>query len=76
MQSIGVSELRANLSSFLERVRAGEVIIITSRGQEVAHLVPPTLITTAAREKLTELRQTAQVDDMFSPVSEDWIVNG
>lgn len=75
MQSIGVSELRANLSSFLERVKAGEVIIITSRGHEVARLIPPTLIITAAREKLMELRQTAQVDDIFSSTNDDWGVN-
>jgi|GEM_PF-5886028 len=43
MQSIGVSELRTNLSGFLEQVQAGEIIVITSRGQEVARLVPPDL---------------------------------
>lgn len=72
MQSIAVSELRANLSGFLERVQAGEILIITSRGQEVARLVPPELVTAAAREKLTELRQSAQVGDVLSPLGEPW----
>ncbi|MFQ5614823.1 MAG: type II toxin-antitoxin system Phd/YefM family antitoxin [Anaerolineae bacterium] len=51
MLSIGVSELRANLTEFLQKVKAGEVVVITSRGVEVARLVPPHFATTAAREQ-------------------------
>jgi prevent-host-death family protein len=72
MLSIGVSELRANLTGFLQQVKAGEVIVITSRGAEVARLVPPHFATTAAREQLDQLRQTAVVGDVVSPVDEDW----
>jgi prevent-host-death family protein len=72
MQSIGVSELRANLSGFLEQVQAGEIIVITSRGQEVARLVPPDVAVVAAREKLAELRQKAEVGDVLSPLDEVW----
>jgi len=72
MLSIAVSELRANLTGFLQQVKAGEIIVITSRGTEVARLVPPHFATTAAREQLDQLRQTAVVGDIVAPVSEDW----
>lgn len=38
--SVGVRELRQNLSKYLERVKAGEPLTVTERGREVARLVP------------------------------------
>jgi prevent-host-death family protein len=38
--TVGVRELRQNLSRYLERVKAGETLTVTERGQEVARLVP------------------------------------
>jgi prevent-host-death family protein len=72
MQTIGVSELRANLSGFLEQVQAGEVIVITLRGGEIARLLPPELARSEARQKLAELRSTARVGDVVSAVGEAW----
>lgn len=37
---VGVRELRQNLSRYLERVKKGETLTVTERGQEVARLVP------------------------------------
>lgn len=37
---VGVSELRASLRSFLERVRSGEEVVVTERGVPVARIVP------------------------------------
>jgi prevent-host-death family protein len=39
-KSVGVHEAKTQLSKLLERVTAGEVIIITRRGEEIARLVP------------------------------------
>jgi prevent-host-death family protein len=39
-KSVGVHEAKTNLSKLLERVTAGEEIVITRRGEEVARLVP------------------------------------
>jgi prevent-host-death family protein len=39
-KSVGVHEAKTNFSRLLERVSAGEEIVITRRGQEVARLVP------------------------------------
>lgn len=38
--TVGVRELRQNLSRYLERVKAGETLTVTERGTEVARLVP------------------------------------
>ncbi len=37
---VGIRELRADLSRFVKRVRAGEEITVTDRGKPVARLVP------------------------------------
>jgi prevent-host-death family protein len=38
--AVGVRELRQNLSRYLERVKAGESLVVTERGREVARLTP------------------------------------
>jgi prevent-host-death family protein len=40
MASVGITELKTHLSDYLRRVQAGERLHITSRGREVADLVP------------------------------------
>lgn len=37
---VGVRELRQNLSKYLDRVKAGESLVVTEHGREVARLVP------------------------------------
>jgi prevent-host-death family protein len=41
MERIGVRELRQHASRYLDRVKAGETVEVTERGQLVALLVPP-----------------------------------
>jgi prevent-host-death family protein len=38
---VGVRELRQNLSVYLRRVKAGETLEVTERGELVARLTPP-----------------------------------
>lgn len=38
--SVGVRELRQNLSRHLEQVKAGKALVVTERGHEVARLIP------------------------------------
>ena len=47
---IAVSELRAHLSEYLDRVRAGDEVVITDRGVPVARLLG--LTATATLERL------------------------
>lgn len=37
---VAVRELRQNLSRYLTRVKAGEALVVTERGREVARLIP------------------------------------
>lgn len=39
-RSIGIRELRENLSKIVRRVKRGEVLEVTDRGKPVARLVP------------------------------------
>jgi prevent-host-death family protein len=39
---VAVRELRQNLSKYLARVKEGEELVVTERGQEVARLIPAT----------------------------------
>jgi prevent-host-death family protein len=40
METVGIRELKENLSRYLKRVRSGERIIITDRKKEVAVIIP------------------------------------
>jgi len=49
MEEVGVRRLRDGLSRYLERVRAGETIVITDRGEPVARIVPAKIPSDLAR---------------------------
>jgi len=40
MISVGIKELKAKLSSYVDRVRKGEEVVITEHGKEVALVIP------------------------------------
>jgi prevent-host-death family protein len=40
LASVGVRELRDNLSEYLRRVREGELLVITDRGEAIGELGP------------------------------------
>jgi len=72
METVGVSKLRDNMMAFLKMVQEGKAITITSRGREIAMIVPVRNKTNSARKALEELRKTAHVGDVLSPISEKW----
>jgi prevent-host-death family protein len=41
MRTVGVRELKNSLSEYLRRVRSGESVLVTDRGEIVAELTPP-----------------------------------
>jgi prevent-host-death family protein len=58
MQKVGSRELKNRLGRYLRAVRAGQSLIITSRGKSVAKLAPPddaTLKENGLMERLKEL---------------------
>lgn len=46
---VGIRELRAKLSSYLDRVKTGEDVIVTERGRPVARISAPDGMDTLAR---------------------------
>ena len=72
MTAVSISEFRDHLKKYLEQAEKGEAIIVTSRGREVAAIVPPGDPMKRAREKMRALRKTAAVGDVLSPVGESW----
>ena len=72
MISIGVSEFRTKMNFILQKVQNGEIVTLTSRGTEVARLVPPNIAQTNARQALDQLRETAIIGDVVSPLAESW----
>jgi prevent-host-death family protein len=41
MKTVGVRDLKNKLSEYLRRVRLGESVLVTDRGEVVAELLPP-----------------------------------
>jgi len=75
MQSIAVSDLRANLMKVLKKIEKGSSVVITSRGKAVAQLVPADKSVKQAESKILELRKTAKIHDIISPIEEKWKAN-
>ena len=60
---VGIRELRANLSAFVDRAKNGEDVIITERGRTVARLTQPG----DARTRLDELIAQGRVTPAKRP---------
>ena len=54
MSVVGIRELRARLSKYLQRVKAGETIVITERGKPIGRIVP---MSASREERLGRLLQ-------------------
>ena len=74
MNTIQVSELRANLMKIIKEIERGSTINITSRGKVVAKLVPPGSNRERAKNKLKEISKRAFLGDIISPVNAKWKV--
>jgi prevent-host-death family protein len=72
MEKVNISTLRENLSIFLKKVQKGQVITITSRGHEMAKLVPVEDKREKSREILRKLGEKAIIGDILSPIDEEW----
>ncbi len=72
METVAISEFRSNMPTFLEKVEAGETLRLTSRGKEIARVIPPSKTQAEARGELANLRKTAWIGDVISPISEEW----
>ena len=78
MISVNITDLRQNLPAYLERVRNGLRIRVTSRGKVIAELSPPG----AERDEVDAARallkgSIVRYDNPFEPAMspEEWEVN-
>ena len=69
-ESVGVRELRQNLSKYLERVKAGESLGVTERGRLVARLVPSGASIDAYAELAARFGTSVPVQPLESIVAE------
>jgi len=72
MKTIAVNNLKNNIIKFLEIVKHGEELIITSHRKQIAKIIPPEDEIIKARKKLTFIQKTAEIGDVVSPVSNEW----
>ena len=57
---------------YIKKVQQGETVTIKSRGTEIAMLIPVKNKVEASRNALKELRKTAYVGDVVSPIENGW----
>ena len=72
MEKIAVSTLRENLSVYLKKVQNGQTITITTRGRDMAILVPAKKKSKLSKKMLQDLAKTAVIGDIVSPIDENW----
>tara|TARA_B100000315_G_scaffold28113_1_gene23913 strand:+ start:5413 stop:5643 length:231 start_codon:yes stop_codon:yes gene_type:complete len=72
MEKVAVSRLRENLMVFLKKVEKGDSVTITSRGREVAKLVPLENKMKESKKILRQLGKNAVIGDIISPIKEKW----
>ena len=72
MQTVNISELRANLLKYLEKANAGEQISVTTNGKLLATITPPVNRKALARQQLKELEASAKLHDVVTPTGSDW----
>ena len=59
MLTVNLAQAKAHLSELLDRVEAGEKVVITRRGQPVAHILPAVgAKQPVAHRQLAEFRET------------------
>jgi len=75
MLEVSITTFRNHIPVYLDKVRKGEDIALTSRGKVIARLLPPEDERQNARQRLAELRATSRIDDVISPLVEEWEVD-
>ena len=72
METVNISELRANLLNYLKKAKQGNEIVITSHGEILATIVPPVDKNQQAKAKLKLLAKSAVIGDIVSSADDTW----
>ena len=72
--TVGIRELKTNLSKYLRRVKTGQTVIITERGKPIGRIVPEGLSQAERLETLVASGLVLQIGEKLPP-REPVIVN-
>ncbi len=72
MQTVNISEFRANLLKYLDIASSGSEIMVTSNGKQLATISAPSRQKEGARAQLDTLSTTAVIHDIISPIDSEW----
>jgi prevent-host-death family protein len=72
MQTINISDFRANLLKYLEVANSGEQILVTSNGKLLASITAPEDKKEIAKKQLSSLSATAKIHDVITPTGSEW----
>ncbi len=75
MQTVNISDFRANLLKYLEKANAGEQLIVTTNGKLLATITPPVKQKQQAKQQLEQLAENTRIDDVISPTDSSWEAN-
>lgn len=72
MQTVNISDFRANLLKYLEIANSGEQISVTSNGKLLATVSAPIDRRALARAQLAAFATTAKLGDVINPTDSEW----
>lgn len=72
MKTVKVTDLRSHLPEYLGAVQRGEPLAVTSRGRVIVRILPAEDERRSAQALLRQLRATARVGDVVSPLGAVW----
>lgn len=72
MQTVNISEFRANLLKYLDIANSGKEIMITSNGKQLATISAPGNQKEDAISQLKALSGSAIIHDITSPINIEW----
>ena len=75
MQTVNISDFRANLLKYLEKVNSGEQISVTTNGKLIATITPPIKQKLQAKQQLEQLATSANIGDVINPTDLSWEAN-
>lgn len=72
METVSISDFRANLLKYLEKANKGQQITVTTNGRVLATISPPVQMRETAKSQLAGLAATAKIHDVINPIETDW----
>ncbi|MDP6688267.1 MAG: type II toxin-antitoxin system prevent-host-death family antitoxin [Alphaproteobacteria bacterium] len=72
MLRVSITEFRGNLPLYLQKVKTGVELQITSHGKSIARLVPEQDEVEKASARLSKLRGTMITGNVVDPIDAEW----